>query len=294
MWSRHSWHHGEVLSGSNGHPRLLRGHRATELLPLSFDDGEMTEGWLQAQLDQYPDLLPINEISSAWGPLISLGREVPLSVGFIDNLYVSPAGEVTVVEAKLWRNPEARRKVVGQILDYTAALAELSYEELEGAVQEATGDERTIWQRVLDSAAAGEARPEATFVDTVSRNLRLGRFLLLVVGDGIRSDLHSIAELVGSHPSLGFHLELVEMRMFAMPDGDGFLAVPALIGRTAEIARVVVDISNATTASVSVVVDTAVDGAPAGPRIASVDEFVSRAADAIGQDRAEAIGDLAE
>ncbi len=34
-----------------------------------------------------------------------------------------------LVEAKLWRNPEARRKVIGQILDYAKELSRWNYED---------------------------------------------------------------------------------------------------------------------------------------------------------------------
>lgn len=101
--------------GSSGHPRMVVDGKSLALSPVPFDGPTTTEDWIQEQLDKNPGLLPIDEISSAWGPLISLGREIPLAVGFVDNLFVSPAGEVTVVEAKLWRNPEARRNVIGQI-----------------------------------------------------------------------------------------------------------------------------------------------------------------------------------
>lgn len=94
---------------------------------------------------------------------------MPLAVGFIDNLYISPAGEVTVVEAKLWRNPEARRKVVGQILDYAAALASMSYEDLEDAVRDANGDDLSIWERIRQSPHPSPPVAEAAFVDTVRR-----------------------------------------------------------------------------------------------------------------------------
>jgi hypothetical protein len=263
------------------------------LEPVSFSHRETSEDWLQQQIDKHPELLPIDEVGTAWGPLVSLGREIPLTVGFVDNLYVSPAGEVTVVEAKLWRNPEARRKVIGQILDYASALAALSYEELEAVVREASpDDDRSIWQRLLDSAHAPEVDSEARFVDTVSRNLRMGRFLLLVVGDGIRSDLHSLAALLGSQPSLGFHLELVELRLYRMPDGD-LLAIPGLIGRTQEVERAVVEIRNPEHAAVSVAVEMPppaerrTDG-----RFESVESFVAAVADSVGEERAEAFGRL--
>ena len=42
-----------------------------------------------------------------------------------------------MVEVKLWGNPEARRKVVAQTLEYATALFKLSYDELEAAVRKA-------------------------------------------------------------------------------------------------------------------------------------------------------------
>ena len=42
--------------------------------------------WLQDLLIAHPDLLPIHEISSDFGALIAMGREMPVSCGSIDNL----------------------------------------------------------------------------------------------------------------------------------------------------------------------------------------------------------------
>lgn len=198
--------------GSTGRPKLIRDGASRPLTPLSLTGRDISEDVLQELLDDHLDLLPIDELSSSWGPLVSLGREIGLQVGYIDNLFVSPAGEITLVEAKLWRNPQARREVVGQILDYAAAIASMSYDDLDNAVQ-ARDHGPPIWARLTRSVPGLSPVEEAGFVDTVSRNLRAGRFLLLVVGDGIRSDLHSMADLLGRHPTLGFHLELVELRV---------------------------------------------------------------------------------
>jgi len=76
------------------------------------------EGWLQQQIDENPALIPVVDIDPIFGELIPVCRELRISVGPLDNLYVNQFGMLTLVECKLWRNPEARRKVVGQILDY--------------------------------------------------------------------------------------------------------------------------------------------------------------------------------
>lgn len=211
----------------------------------------------------------------------------------LDNLYVSPAGEVTIGEAKLWRNPEARRKVVGQILDYAAALRAMSYDGLNQAVRDTdAGDDRSIWQRVLDSAGPPAVDTEANFVDTVARNLAGGRFLLLIVGDGIRSDLQGLADLLASHPTLGFHLELVELRLYRVPDGEGLLVVPSLVGRTAEVTRAVIEIRNPNAADISVAVDLPAPPRAASAKYATIDEFSSALAESAGDARAAATVDL--
>lgn len=279
------------MTQGSGQPILIDGERIRALEPLALTSGP-NESWLQQLLDKHPAILPVEEISAAWGPLISLGREIELPVGYIDNMFVSPTGEVTVVEAKLWRNPEARRKVVGQLLDYAAALARLTYEDLEATVRASTGDDRSIWERVAASATDASPVKEARFIDTVLRNLRTGRFLLLIVGDGIRSDLHGLAELLGRHPTLGFHLELIELRLFNTAEGS-MLVLPARIGRTVEVVRSIVEIRGLEAADVTVAIDVPTEQRrAAGARYQSVEEFVTDLTDAVGEQRAQRTAEL--
>jgi hypothetical protein len=304
---------GPMGSMNTGRPKLLQEretdspleHEVVALDPVPLRGLAISEKRLQDLLEDHPDLLPIEEISSSWGPLVSLGTEIPLTAGYVDNLFVSPAGELTLVEAKLWRNPEARREVIGQILDYAAALAMMSYEDLDAAVAEASPGRRStwdagrggpsMWELLSASKHAPDPHTEAAFIDTVTRNPRLGRFLLLVVGDGIRTDLQGLADLLGGHPALRFHLELVEMKFHSIPGSDDWLVVPSIVGRTDEVVRAVVDIKNPGGAAVSVSVEvTPPDPPPSRVKLASLDEFTARAAETIGSERAEAIADLAQ
>lgn len=277
-----------VAAEPSGHPILILDGNATQLAPIQHDPSTRTEQYLQSLLDEHPELLPIAEIGSAWGPLVSLGCEIAVSVGLIDNLFVSPTGEVTVAEAKLWRNPEARRKVVGQILDYAAQLSRLSYEDLDQTVRASTGDDRSMWQRVLASPHAPDPAGEAAFVDRITQNLRTGRFLLLVVGDGIRSDLHALSDLLSGHPTLGFQLELIELKIFSLPDG-GRLVVPARVSRTETVQRTIIEIRNPDSAVVAVEVVSDHD-AISGPgnRYSSLDQFLADLAEGVGESRARA------
>ena len=110
----------------------LKGSRAVPLrrrrLEARSGVGEYDENWLQQLLFETPEVLPIGEIDPAFAPAVPLCRELPTAAGPIDVAYVSEQGLLSIVECKLWRNPEARRDAVSQILDYAKEISRWSYE----------------------------------------------------------------------------------------------------------------------------------------------------------------------
>lgn len=172
------------------------------------------------------------------GP-VPICRELNTLAGPIDNLMVTPTGLPVLVECKLWRNPEGRREVVGQILDYAKELSRWSASDLE----------REVGKRLKRSGnpiiemvrTAGHDIDEIEFNDSLTINLRRGRFLLLIVGDGIREGVEAIAEYLQTHAQLHFTLGLVELPIFETPAGDR-IVVPRILARTHVIRREVVGI----------------------------------------------------
>jgi len=86
---------------------------------------------------------------------------------------------------------------------------------------------------------------EHDFHDALTANLRRGRFLLLIVGDGIREGVEAIAEYLQLHAGLHFSLGLVEMPIYRMPNGDRLVA-PRVLARTAIVTRTVVVLKDGT------------------------------------------------
>jgi len=157
--------------------------------------------------------------------------------GKIDNFMVTPSGLPVLVECKLWRNPEARREVVSQILDYAKELSRWSSSDLQREVSRRLtrdGDPLLDMVRGVDPEV-----DEQQFNDALTANLRRGRFLLLIVGDGIREGVEAIAEYLQLHAGLHFSLGLVEMPIYEMPNGDRLVA-PRVLARTALVTRNVV------------------------------------------------------
>ena len=124
--------------------------------------------------------------------------------------------------------------MIGQILDYARALASWSYDDLERGVRNRTG------RSPFDIVA--EAHPDArehTFIDNVTRRLRRGEFLLLIIGDGIREGVEDIVAYVQEHSGLRFNLALVEAAVFRRGDGEDLIIQPRVLARTELMPRTV-------------------------------------------------------
>ena len=167
-----------------------------ERVPLyaGVSQGGVSEDTLQDLLFRFPRALPISAIDATYGEAIPVCRELPTPAGYLDALYVNHLGWLTLAEFKLWRNPQARREVIGQILDYAKDLASWGYEDLQRRVSLATGRKgNALYELVREHHPDLD---EAEFVDSVTRHLRRGEFLLLIIGDGIQEGAANIVDFV--------------------------------------------------------------------------------------------------
>jgi hypothetical protein len=227
---------------------IVKDGSATELKGVPLEpagltkaDGCYDEAWLQGLIQAYPNILPVSEIEPGFGRLIPVCREPSCRHGSIDHLFVTADGGVAIVETKLWRNGEARRKVVSQALDYVSALSKMSYAEFEamalgGLLAVGVSKPGSLHELV---ARSPDALAESEFADAVSLNLKRGRLLVLVVGDGIRAEAEALFELLQSHAGSRFTFALVALELFVGPEG-AIIVVPRPIAKTALIERGVV------------------------------------------------------
>jgi hypothetical protein len=220
------------LLPNDGQPEKL------ERINLGNSGGVYNEAWLRDRLFKYPECLPIDEIDRAFRNLIPICCELGTKVGRIDALYANPNGNLVLLETKLWRNPEARRKVIGQILDYAKELKSWSYADLQREVSKATGKQGNSLYNIVAQNYPDTVLDEASFVDETTRNLRNGRFLLLIAGDGIREEANAIANFLMDTGTLLFTLALVEVAIYQ--SSAGLLIQPRTIAKTEIIERIVV------------------------------------------------------
>lgn len=200
------------------------------------------ENFLQELIFNEPDLLPTNTSGSDYSRLIPLNREVSVPSGSIDVMYLTPEGRICIVETKLWRNPEAHRTVLAQILDYAKDIATLSFDEFCQAVTK----EKT--STAVDSFFKKIRKYYRDFDENelqsrVQESLTTGRFLLLIIGDKIFPEVVLLKETISSTPNLEFNIALAELRFYQLEkNSNHLLVIPKIVGKTNEQVRAVVKI----------------------------------------------------
>jgi hypothetical protein len=207
-----------------------------ERLSLSGVGTRIDERFLQKLIERSPNLLPLTEIDATFSNPIHLCRELSTPAGPIDNFLVTSSGHPIIVECKLWRNPGARREVIGQILDYAKEMARFTSADLQREVNRRLGTNGDVVFDLVQKSCP--ETDQIAFNDSLSRNLRKGRFMLLIVGDGIREGVETIAEYLAEHSGLHFTLGLVELPVFELPNGE-LLVTPRVVANTTLIRRTV-------------------------------------------------------
>lgn len=207
-----------------------------------FDTKDYNEAWIQKLIEDNPSLIPSAEFGAQYSNIVCIGREVPVgsgeNKGFIDNLYVTPTGNIVLVETKLWRNQEARRTVVAQIIDYAKGLRRWNSERLNSIAAEYTLKKFGQSSKIIDimtKLGYSTYSDEGELNTALSENLENASFLLMIIGDGIRSGVREIAEFLNENTSMALELALVELEIYS---GKGeTLVVPNTIVKTEIIER---------------------------------------------------------
>lgn len=216
----------------------------SKLNRIPFMQGSFNEAWLQELLEDNPALIPSSEVSGEYAPLVCIGREVPVGIGdmqgYIDNLYITPSGNIVVVETKLFRNQESRRTVVAQIIDYAKELQKWDCSKLNAVASDYTYKKTGQSFKIIDLMAKYgylSLSDEARLNDSINKNLQSASFLLMIAGDGIRTGVQQLADFLNDNARMSFNLALAEMEVYQK--GLETIVIPNLVTKTTVIERTV-------------------------------------------------------
>lgn len=233
-----------ILKGKRRHsvPIIISENNESTLLQrISLTEKIFNESWLQELIHKNSSLIQIEDIEPSFADSFSIGREIKTNVGFIDNLFINQDGYITIIETKLWRNTQARREVVGQIIDYAKELTKWNYEDLNNAILLACN--KSLIELVKLNADTNEI-DEKYFIDSVAKNLKNGRLLLLIIGDGIHESVEEMADYLQQFAQINFTLALIELQVYLNLKDNSKLILPQTIIRTKEITRAIIKIES--------------------------------------------------
>jgi len=184
------------------------------------------EAELQDLLASSPSLVPVNEIREEASPLVVAIREFGLpGSGNTDVLSFSADGDIAIVECKLAANPESKRKVIGQILEYGAYLWDMTYEEVDQRVYRLRG--KSLADLVAESVGDSEW-DEENFRNSVKQTLESGAFILVIAVDEMNEELSRTIRFLNGCGNPAFSFNALEMRRFQSSDTE--ILVPDLHG----------------------------------------------------------------
>lgn len=185
---------------------IQRSHRL-----ITAKDAGFKENWLQQAIAEDPEvvlgpcreaglILPKDEEWRFWGREVGLGEAGGIS---IDVLLLSESGRIGIVETKLAYNPQARREVVAQALEYAIHLPSMAIGEL---------------------PAVPEGHDHRPFVDPdiIQDKVEAGDYLLIIAGDQLDPRAVKLSkEVLRRHMIHGWDLALVEVAVFQEQEDSG-------------------------------------------------------------------------
>jgi len=180
---------------------------------------------MQKLLYDSPNLIPIHEMREGASELVAGVREFNLPIGYVDMLAFSADGDIAIIECKLADNPEIKRKIIGQVLEYGAALWKMRYEILDEKIKARCG------KSLIDLVSGSIDNPEwdeEEFRSIVESNLEDGKFILVIVVDEINDSLAQIIRFLNSCGNPKFSFAALEMRRFQ--SGQTEILVPKVEG----------------------------------------------------------------
>jgi len=209
--------------------RILIRNKKTREWKFAESIGAKAEAELQKLPAESPSLIPVGEIREGVSPLVSAICEFGLpGSGNTDILAFSANGDISIIECKLATNPESKRKVMGQILEYAAYLWEMSYDEVNRRIRNLK--EKDLSDLIQEAVAGGW--DEENFRNGVKQSLESGSFILIIVVDEINEDLRRTIRYVNECSESAFSLHALEMRRFQTDSAE--ILIPHLYGASSK------------------------------------------------------------
>ncbi len=163
--------------------------------------GFANEEALQDHIEQHPNVLDvISRMNRQDASLFIIGREFSVQSGFVDFLATDVEASLYIIETKLTGNPELRRTVIGQVLEYASNLRDMSYEAFAAQCSDYL---QMPFAQALADFYQGQSRDSEEVARSVGEyealirgNVKRGQFNIVVATDTINLDIQRLFNFI--------------------------------------------------------------------------------------------------
>lgn len=215
-----------LLNGDNLEPLPVRTMREGFF-------GETLEAALQRFFEKYPQIIPGKQIDPGSDDpprFVLLRREMPVGSWSLDHLFVDQKGILTLVETKLFQNPQSRREVIGQIIEYAANAVEYWSK---GQARQSANEYWNKQGKNLDDLLKAEFDQDLdvdNFWNTVEKNLEDNVTRLIIATDELRPEVRRMIEYLNNEMK---HTDVLGLELkFYGSEKENCVLVPHLVGQT--------------------------------------------------------------
>ncbi len=183
---------------------------------------------LQDSIEALPELLnPIAQLNEQGYPFFILKRELNVSSGAIDFLAVDYEGSLYIVETKLAENPEIRRAIIGQVIEYASNLSDMPYDKFSSECLKYLKRQVNLEQAVHDfyfqQRRDDEVTPSAEeYRIAISNNLAKGRLNLVIVANQVNFEIQKLIYFIDEKTRDDLNFIVLEINKYHI-DSEVFL-----------------------------------------------------------------------
>ena len=179
---------------------------------------------LQALIHQIPELISVEDLGPGRpGMKVCITNASASSEDDGGLIGIDDTGGITIVECETADDPTNSRKIVGQALEYAAALWEMPYEEFDDMVLVSEG--RSLVELMREKTSSEEWSAE-TFKAAVASSLHQGRFRLMMVTQKMTDELQRTIKFLNKRGQFFFEIYAVEILRFL--DGETEIIIPRI------------------------------------------------------------------
>lgn len=182
---------------------------------------------LQDNIEKLPNLLnAISQLNQQDYPLFILKREFGVSSGSVDFLAVDADGSLYIVETKLAENPELRRAVIGQVLEYASNLSAMSYDAIAANCLKYLKKQAPLEQAIRDfyvgASDGGPMLSAGEFKKAIAENLKNGHFNIVIVANKVGLEIQKLFHFVDQETKDSLNFIVLEINKYHL-DSDEVL-----------------------------------------------------------------------